>query len=117
MTNPPLLIKNAGYGETPPCPQAKFKRGDVVRIRRLKALVGYPEIAVVMVAIPPNFSPTAALADLLGQPRPLMVEAGRKVVQYILANEGDERPYLVRERYLIATGETVEIGTVTCKKD
>ena len=29
-------------GETPPCPEAKFKRGDVVKVRRNQAVGHFP---------------------------------------------------------------------------
>jgi hypothetical protein len=41
-------------GETPPCAEAKFKRGDVVKVRNTKALANFPREAVVAVAIPPG---------------------------------------------------------------
>jgi hypothetical protein len=97
-------------GKTPPCPQAKFKRGDVVRVRNTKALANFPREAVVAVAIPPNFSPDHALADLVGEPRPLMAQVGSRSVTYILVRENDTKPYHARERDLLPTGKTVEVG-------
>jgi hypothetical protein len=98
-------------GETPPCPQAKFKRGDVVKVRNTKALQHFPREAVVAVAIPPGFSPDYALADLVGEPRPLMEQVGSRVVTYILVRENDPKPYLSRERDLLPSGKPpVEIG-------
>lgn len=44
-------------GETPPCPEAKFKRGDVVKVRRNQAVGHFPPELIVLVAIPPGFSP------------------------------------------------------------
>ena len=39
-------------GETPSCPAAKFKRGDVVNVRRNKAVGHFPAELIVLVAIP-----------------------------------------------------------------
>jgi hypothetical protein len=98
-------------GETPPCPCAKFKRGDIVRVRNTKALAHFPREAVVAVAIPPGFSPDYALADLVGEPRPLMCQVGSRAVTYILVREGDPKPYLARESGLLPSGkDPVEIG-------
>lgn len=55
-------------GETPPCPQAKFKPGDIVKIRRNQAVGYFPSELVVLVAIPPGFSCDDAMADLVGKP-------------------------------------------------
>lgn len=111
--NPIVLIRDAGHGETPACPAARFTRGDVVRVRRTKALVAFPPEAVVLVAIPPGFSPDYALADLMGEPRPLMIREGRRTVAYILANDGDATPYWAREADLLVSGKPpIEIGTI-----
>jgi hypothetical protein len=100
-------------GKTPPCPAAKFKRGDVVKIRAFKDFPEWPRLAVVAVAIPPGFSPDHALADLLGEERPLMARVGARTVTYILVRENDPKPYLIREKYLRPSGEpAVEIGAV-----
>lgn len=100
-------------GDTPPCPQARFKRGDVVKVRRNQAVGHFPEELVVLVAIPPGFSPDDAMADLVGKPRPFMKRVGRRVVSYILAREGDATAYTCRERDLLPSGkEPVEIGTI-----
>lgn len=99
-------------GETPTCPNARYKRGDVVKVRNTKALSNFPREAVVAVAIPPRFSPDHALADLVGEPRPLMHQVGSRVITYILVRESDPKPYLARERDLLPSGkEPVEIGT------
>lgn len=101
-------------GETPPCPEAKFKRGDIVRVRRNKAVGHWPAEMMVLVAIPPGFSPDDAMADLTGQPRPLMKQVGARTVTYLLYAEGSHAPYLCRERHLQPSGkEPVEIGSVT----
>lgn len=111
--NPVLVVKNAGYGKTPEVPDSKFRRGDVVKIRRLKALAGFPRKAVVLCALPPGFPPEYALADLMGEPRPLMVTQGRRCVSYILVNEGDSQSYIATDKHLIASGEPpIEIGSV-----
>lgn len=100
-------------GETPPCPHAKFKRGDVVKVKNSKGLAHFPREAVVAVAIPPGFSPDDALADLVGKPRPFMKQVGKRTVTYILVNEGDLTPYLIRESDLRPSGkEPIEIGSV-----
>lgn len=112
MNNPILFIKDAGHGETPPCPDAIFKRGDVVKVRNSKALAHFPREAIVLVAIPPAFSPDWALADLLGEARPAMASVGRSVVTYVLCKEGDPKPYLALEKDLTPTGKTVEIGSI-----
>lgn len=67
-------------GETSACVEAKFKRGDVVKVRNTKALANFPREAVVAVAIPPGFSPDHALADLVGEPRLLMTQVGARAV-------------------------------------
>ena len=114
LGNPPLLILNRGRGETPPCPQAKFKRGDVVKVRRNKAVGHFPPELVVLVAVPPGFSPDDALADLLGEPRQVMTQVGQRSVSYILCREGDQKPYHCRERDLLRSGkEPIEIGTIS----
>lgn len=100
-------------GTTPHCPEAKYSRGDVVRVRRNRSVGHFPEELVVLVAIPRGFSPDDALADLLDRPRPLMKREGRRVVSYILAREGDETPYTCGERDLLPSGKKpVEIGTI-----
>lgn len=113
MGNPLLLVKDRGHGETPPCPQAKFSRGDVVKVRNTKALKHFPREAVVAVAIPPRFSPDDALADLLAEPRPVMTQVGSRAITYILVVEGDPKPYLARERDLLESDKPpVEIGSI-----
>ncbi|MDP1628839.1 hypothetical protein [Parvibaculum sp.] len=100
-------------GETPPCPGAKFKRGDVVKVRRNKAVGHFPPELVVLTAVPPGFSPDWALADLVGEPRPLMCRVDERGISYILAREGDATPYRCRERDLLPSGkEPVEIGSI-----
>lgn len=101
-------------GETPPCPGAKFARGDVVKVRNTNAMANFPREAVVAVAIPPGFSPDHALADLLGEPRALMAQVGARSITYILVREDDPKPYLAHERDLLPSGkDPVEIGTVS----
>lgn len=101
-------------GETPACPEAKFKRGDVVKVRRNRAVGHFPPELIVLVAIPPGFSPDDALADLVGKPRPFMKQVGRRVITYILCREGDQTAYTCPERDLLPSGkESVEIGTVS----
>ena len=101
-------------GETPPCPEARFKRGDVVKVRRNRAVGHFPPELIVLVAVPPGFSPDDAMADLVGEPRPLMKQVGRRVVTYILCQEDGPKVYSCRERDLLPSGkEPVEIGTVS----
>lgn len=101
-------------GETPPCTEAQFKRGDIVKVRNTKALATFPREAVIAVAIPPQFSPDWALADLMGEPRPLMCQVGARGITYILVRKNDSKPYLAKERDLLPSGkEPIEIGTVS----
>lgn len=101
-------------GETPPCPEARFKRGDVVKVRRNRAVGHFPPELIVLVAVPPGFSPDDAMADLVGEPRPLMKQVGRRAVTYILCQDGSPKVYLCRERDLLPSDkEPVEIGTVS----
>lgn len=101
-------------GETPSCPQARFKRGDIVRVRRNRAVGHFPAEMIVLVAVPPGFSPDDAVADLLGEPRPLMKRIGSRSVTYIVfAEEGGIYGHLA-ERHLLPSGkEPVEIGSVS----
>lgn len=100
-------------GETPPCPEAKFKRGDIVKVRRNRAVGHWPTELVVLAVVPPGFSPDDAMADLVGEPRPLMKQVGQQAVSYILGREDDQRSYHCPERHLLPSGkEPVEIGSV-----
>lgn len=109
-----ISVVTGPRGETPPCPDAKFKRGDIVRVRRVKAVRHFPAEMIVLVAVPPGFSPDDALADLTGQPRPLMKSVGRRTITYVLAEVGNPKPYICGERYLLPSGkEPVEIGAVS----
>jgi hypothetical protein len=110
MSNPVLVIKDAGHGETPSCEIALFTPGAVVRWKRV---AGY----IVAVAIPPGFPAEYALADLTKTARPLMITKPSRVVTYILVREGDPKPYLATERDLKPTGEHVEIGSVLYAED
>ena len=105
MSNPILRVIDAGRGTTPEVPDAKFERGDVVRWKRLEMIVA--------VAVPPGFAPEYALADLLGEARPLMVTRGSRTITYILVRENDPRPYLAKERDMRLAGKVrVEIGSI-----
>jgi hypothetical protein len=98
-------------GTTPECPEALFRKGDVVRVRRLSHLKHLPEIGAVASVIPPGFSPDWAWADLCGRPRPLMHQVPSKHISYIVAFENDRRPHLLREKYLRPSGlPPTEIG-------
>lgn len=92
-------------GTTPECPEAKFKRGDVVRLRRLKHLKHMPDRAAVAVVIPPGFSPDWAMADLRNAPRPLMCMVGSRRVTYIVGFDSNPTPYLISERDLMPSDE------------
>ena len=105
MRRPILAMINAGRGETPACPTARFAKNAVVRVRRLKHLRHLPEIGAVVAVVPPGFPPEYALADAAGLPRPLMVSEGMRCVSYVIAFEGDQAPHHLRETYLIATDE------------
>ena len=101
-------------GETPPCPEAKFKRGDVVKVRRNQAVGHFPPELIVLVAIPPGFSPDDAMADLVGKQRPLMKRVGSRKIKYILCCENDPTAYHCGERDLMPSGkEPVDVGTVS----
>lgn len=121
MSNPLLLgnvieIKDAGHGETPDCPNAKFKAGDIVNVRRTKALAAFPAQMVVLKAIPAGFPAGYALADLVGEPRPIMISAPRRCITYILCEADKEpaTPYVARESDLRPSGkEGFTIGTVS----
>jgi hypothetical protein len=98
-------------GTTPECPEAKFKKRDVVRVRRLKHLKHLPVMGAVAAVVPPGFSPDWAWADLCGKPRALMCRVPARGVTYIVAFEGDPTPHLLREAYLLPTSEPpAEIG-------
>lgn len=113
MNNPVLMVTNAGHGETPPCADAKFARGDIVRVRRRRHLIGIPEHLVVLVAVPPGFPREYALADLLGEARPLMISKPHRAISYILCREGDTKPYGIREGDLLSTSQKIEVGTIS----
>ena len=118
MSNPILVVRDLGRGETPAVPAAQFKRGDVVKVRNRRSLAHFPREAVVAVAIPIGFPGEHALADLLGEPRPLMSTAPARVITYILVKEGDPKPYMAREGDLLPSGkEPVEIGSIARAPD
>lgn len=102
LGNNTLLINHAGYGSTPECPQAKFKPGNIVKVRRHKAR-GVPQLACVAIVVPPNFPAEYALADFHKKPRPLMITGAKRFVQYIVGFDGIEQPHLFAEHALIAT--------------
>lgn len=108
-----LLIKDAGRGETPPCPNANFKRGDVVKVRNKRKLARFPRELIVAVAIPPGFPVEYALADLVGESRPLIITKSSRAVLYILVRENDPTPYVVAETDLLSSGKpAVEIDSI-----
>lgn len=106
-----IIVHDAGRGTTPSYMNAKFKNGDVVKVKNIKRLAHFPREAIVAVCIPPNFPAEYALADLLNEPRPLMITKPMRSVSYILVREGDPKPYCVRESDLFPSGKpSVEIG-------
>lgn len=121
MSNPIFLgriieIKDAGRGETPPCPDARYKPGDLVKVRRTKALADFPPEMVVLKAVVAGFPVDYALADLVGDPRPVLIRAPRRCIQYILCEADKEpaTPYVCRESDLLPSGkEGFEIGNVS----
>ena len=118
MANPILVIMNAGRGTTPPCDAAKFKSGDVVKVRNTKALAHFPREAIVLAVVPPGFSASYALADLLGQPRPLMIQRELRCVSYLIGVENDTTPYHARESSLLPSGKPpVTIGAVRPERE
>lgn len=118
MTNPILMVTNAGHGVTPDCPEAKFSKGDVVRVRRHLALAHWPHELVVLAVVPPGFPAAYALADLVGRPRPLMISEPRRVVSYILCEEHGDKAYCATERLLLRSGKpSLEIGSVRVEGD
>lgn len=100
-----LHVINAGTGTTPECSEAKFKPGDVVKVRRLKHLKHLPEIAAVAVVVPPGVPAEYAWADFHKRPRPLMVTQERRYVRYIVGFDSDPTPQIIRERDLLPSGE------------
>jgi hypothetical protein len=91
------------HGTTPECPEALFRKNSVVKVRRLKHLRDLPEHGAVVAVVPPGFSPDWAWDDLRGLPRRLMHQAPSRIVQYIIAFEGDPSPHLLAEKWLVAT--------------
>jgi hypothetical protein len=107
-----LMVTDLGYGTAPDC-LSLFKPGDVVKIRNMEILKGFPRQAIVAAVVPPHFPPSHALADLLDEPRPLASTKPTHHVSYILVNEGDRKPYLAKEKYLLRTElPPVELGRV-----
>lgn len=92
-------------GETPPCPEAKFQRGDVVKVRRNQAVGHFPPELIVLVAVPPGFSIDDAMADLVGKQRPLMKQVGSRKIKYILCCESGGTAYCCGERDLLPIGK------------
>ncbi len=112
MTEGAFLIGNGQLtklegqrGTTPECPEAKFQKAGVVRVRRLAHLKHLPERGAVVAVVPPGFSPDHAWDDLCGRPRRLMHQVPARIVRYIVAFEGDQTPHLLRERDLLPTDE------------
>lgn len=107
-------VITAGHGETPPCPTAQFRRGDIVKVRRNKRVGHFPAELIVLVAMPPQFSPDDALADMFGEARSLMKRVGKRVITYLLCQEGHPDVYWCRETDVLPSGkEPIEIGTIS----
>lgn len=102
VSNPILIVQNAGYGTTPEYAAAKFKPRDVCKYRG--------EEVIVCVVVPPGQPAEYAVADAQGQPRPLMVTRPSRAVLYVVGREdGNEgKPNLIPERKLKATGKTYD---------
>lgn len=99
-------------GTTPPCPEALFKKNDVVHLRKRKHFAHLPKIAAIAAVVPPGFSPDWALADLRGAPRPLMCQVGSRHVTYIVGFEGNRTPYLFKERDLLPSGMSAAVVVI-----
>lgn len=117
MGNPILLVKDVGLGSgdgiTPAAPHARYKPGDVVKVARRKSVAHFPRELVVIGVVPPGFPPEWALADLLKEARPLVTTVPRRVTRYILAREGDPKPYITDDIALSPSGKPpVEIGSI-----
>jgi hypothetical protein len=90
-----------------------FKRGDVVKVRNKKTLAHFSRELIITVAVPPGFPADYALADLVGEPRPLMISKDSRAIRYILVRENDPIPYIARERDLRPSGKrSIEIGSI-----
>ncbi len=94
-----MLVNHAGYGVTPECLEAKFHTGQVLKAK------GRKEFCSVAAIVPPGFAADYALADLLKNPRPLMISRPLRCISYIVGFVGDPVPYVYRERNLKATAE------------
>jgi hypothetical protein len=106
-----VTVLEGERGVTPECPEAKFQRNAVVRIRRLKHLRRLPEKGAIAAVVPPGFSPDHAWDDLRGLPRRLMHQVAARKVTYIVAFEGDPKPHLMHEADLLPTSDPpAEIG-------
>ena len=103
--NGQVTVLTGPQGVTPDCPEALFRKNQVVRVRRLKHLRDLPELAVIVACVPPGFSPDWAWADVLGKPRPLMCQVPARHVQYLIAFAGNPTPVLMREKNLLPSNE------------
>ena len=111
MSNPILMVLDAGLGTTPACPDARYSKGQVIKRRAVRWLKDRPILASIAAVVPPGFPPEYAMADAFGQPRPLMVTASKRSVHYVVAFDGDPRPALLAEKDIkCATGDVMEVG-------
>lgn len=116
MSNPVLIVQHAGYGTTPAWDGATYQPGDVVTLRNLRALAGWPTEMVVIGHVPPGVPAEHALADLVGRPRPLMVTKERRYGRYILVEEDGSTPYLASDKHIKSGRKAAfEIGTVSAE--
>lgn len=107
----------AQRGETPACPEARFQRGDIVKVMRNKSVGHFPAECAVVAVIPTGFSPDWAPADLFGKPRPLMCSVGVPEISYLLAADGDPTPYVVTDKNLLPSGkDRVQIIARICER-
>lgn len=82
--NPVLHVTSAGRGQTPPCPDAKYKVGDRVRIADRWYISTLPRVMTVLAVVPPGFPASWALADAEKRDRPLMHTKPSRAITYVL---------------------------------
>lgn len=113
MTNPILIMKNAGYGETPVPDDALVQPGDtfIVWSKESDGLrkVECECLAVVPVGVPIEY----AMADQSSppKPRPIMLREESKPrteTVYVLQRETDDQPTKFRHSQLLAGADEFE---------
>ena len=105
MSNPILIMKNAGHGETPVPDDALFKPGDT--FEALSDEPGYPAINVnVLAVVPVGALVEYAIADQANPPipRPLMLQerTPHEETLYVLKRDNDVEPSLFTHSQLLA---------------